>query len=68
MFKNAREHDDLLKQVRKSDDGTLPKNMLFKSKSEIKTYIDMFRNVKDKDAENEKFPHAVHKRRSTILE
>ena len=62
MLKNSKEHADLLTQVRKSDDGKLPKDMLFKSRSEIKSYVDLFVHMRECDSENEKFPRKAHKR------
>lgn len=63
MLKNAKEHEALLTKVKKSNDGKLPKDMLFKSASEIQSYLDFFIHVRKMDSENEKFPIAKYEQK-----
>jgi len=57
MFKNAREHSELLTQAKMvSSDGKLPQGLLIKNLKEIKSDVNQFLALKKLDSENEKFP------------
>lgn len=65
MLKNAKENSELLAEVKKvSHDGKLPQGTLLKTVKEIKSDVNQFLALRKMDSENEKFPHAIHRRQS----